>query len=299
MNPESRSRRAARSDVAPLRRVLLMHPRSAFGSQSRIDAQWESLRYAGRPDFGKAVEEYDDLVELLCAAGVDTEYMQPDDGLTLDAVYVRDASVVADGGAILCNMGKVARSREPEAHRAAFEQLGVPILGRIGGGGLLEGGDVVWIDTATLAVGEGYRTNAEGIRQLREIVGSATDVVAVPLPHWKGSGDVFHLMSILSPLDDDLALVYSPLMPVRFRDMLRDRGYGLIEVPDDEMDMGPNALALSPRRCVLEVANVETRRRLETAGVEVLTYDGAEISRKGLGGPTCLTRPLERSSTGS
>ena len=156
---------------------------------------------------------------------------------------------------------------------------------------------MAWIDERTLAVGRGYRTNGEGIRQLRSLLGSAVDrVVPVPLPHWRGPGDVFHLMSMFSPVDRDLAVVYSPLLPVPFRQLLLKHGYELVEVPDAEFEsMGCNVLAVSPRRCVALEGNPVTRRRLEAAGAEVHTYRGREISAKGGGGPTCLTRPLVRS----
>jgi N-dimethylarginine dimethylaminohydrolase len=171
----------------------------------------------------------------------------------------------------------------------------VPVLGSIEGTGCLEGGDVTWLTPGTLAVGRGYRTNDEGIRQLRELLGTDVEVVVVPLPHWRGPSDVFHLMSVISPLADDVALVYSPLLPVVFRDLLLERGTTLVEVPDAEFEsMGCNVLAVAPRLVVALDGNPETRRRMEAAGVEVHVYQGAEISSKGCGGPTCLTRPLER-----
>jgi len=209
---------------------------------------------------------------------------------------VRDASVMFDGGAILCSMGKKAREDEPAALEAAYRDLGVPVTGRIAGTGRLEGGDVVWLGPRTLAVGRGYRTNDEGIRQLTGLLDGAVDeVIVAPLPHWNGPTDVFHLMSVISPLADDLAVVYSPLLPVPFREALVERGVGLVEVPDDEFDsMGCNVLAVAPRLAVAVEGNPETRRRMELAGVEVHTYRGEEISAKGCGGPTCLTRPLVR-----
>ncbi len=168
-------------------------------------------------------------------------------------------------------------------------------MGSIDGNGRLEGGDFVWLDESTCAVGHGYRTNAEGIRQLKVILGPEIEVIEVPLPHYKGPDDVFHLMSFVSPLDRDLMLVYSPVMPVPFRQRLLARGIRLVEVPDDEFEtMGCNVLALGPRICLMVDGNTETRNRLEAAGCEVLVYSGQEISRKGEGGPTCLTHPLER-----
>jgi N-dimethylarginine dimethylaminohydrolase len=170
----------------------------------------------------------------------------------------------------------------------------VRILGAIEPPGALEGGDVTWLGDRIVAVGRGYRTNDEGIRQLGALLAPAIDeLIVVPLPHWRGSGDVFHLMSVISPVDRDLAVVYSPLLPVPFRERLLDLGISLVEVPDEEFDtMGANVLTVAPRRCVMLAGNPGIRRRLEQAGVEVLEYEGREISLKGGGGPTCLTRPL-------
>ena len=193
-------------------------------------------------------------------------------------------------------LGKTARKPEVEAIGRGLEAAGVPILGALEGQATLEGGDVVWLDARTLAVGRGYRTNDEGIRQLHRLLGDCVDeLITVPQPHWRGPGDVFHLMSILSPVDEDLAVVYSPLMPVPFRELLLERGIELVEVPDDEFEtMGSNVLAVAPRRCLMLGGNPVTRRRLESAGAEVHEFEGEEISRKGCGGPTCLTRPILR-----
>ena len=184
----------------------------------------------------------------------------------------------------------------PAAQEVAFGKLGILVKGAIVGDGRIEGGDVVWLDERTLAVGRGYRTNDEGIRQLRELLhGCVDELIIVPLPHHRGPSDVFHLMSILSPIDLDLALVYSPLMPVPFREALLARGMELVEVPEEEFEsMGCNVLAVAPRVCVMIRGNPITRRRLEAAGAEVHEFDGGEICAKGCGGPTCLTRPILR-----
>ena len=291
-----KSESTAQSDVGPLRRIVLMSARDAFSSQPEIDGLWQGLNFTGPPDFELAVEEHEQLVETLHGFGIETVFLPHADEGTLDAIYVRDASVATDRGIILCSMGKEARRAEPAAQGAQFRAWGVPILGEIGGLGRLEGGDVAWIDERTVAVGRGYRTNDEGIRQFRALLGDAIDdLIVVPLPHWRGPHDVFHLMSIFSPLDRDLALVYSPLIPVPFREELLERGFGLVEVADEEFEtMAANALAVAPRRCLLVEGNPRTRARLEEAGVQVTEYRGREISLKGGGGPTCLTRPLER-----
>lgn len=283
------------SDVGRLRRVLLEHARDAFPDAAAVEAQWRALGYLGAPDVDAAHAESDAFAALLARLGVEVSWVRADP-VGLDSIYVRDASVVCDRGAILCSMGKEARRAEPERLRAAYAAAGVPVLGAIEGEGRLEGGDVVWLDPRTVAVGRGYRTNAEGIRQLTALLGEAVDtVLTVPLPHWRGPTDVFHLMSMISPLDRDLALVYAPLLPVPFREELLARAFTLIEVPDAELDtLGCNVLAVAPRVAVAAEGNPETRRRMEAAGVAVHAYRGDEISLKGCGGPTCLTRPLER-----
>lgn len=285
---------AKRNEYGPLTRVLL-HPADLAFTGERIDEQWRALNFAAAPDPGRARDEYAAFRAILARSGADIVELPANAGLTLDAVYTHDASTISPRGMILCGMGKPARRAEPSAHRLVFETLGMPIAGAIEPPGLLEGGDVVWFDDRTAAIGHGYRTNAAGIAQFKRLLGDDVDVHVVPLPHHRGPGDVFHLMSIISPVDETLAVVYSPLMPVPFREWLLERGMQLVEVPPEEFDaMGANVLALAPRRCVMVEGAPITRARLEAAGAEVLTFAGMEISLKGGGGPTCLTRPLLR-----
>ena len=284
------------TEVGRLTRVLLKHPRDAFRSDEAIAPQWRSLAFTAPPSIAGATDEYDGFVEVLRAAGTQIDFLPAADATNLDSIYVRDASIVCSRGAILCRMGKRLRSGEPAAQKSAFRQLGIPIAGEITEPACLEGGDVVWLDDRTIAVGRGYRTNAEGILQLHALLGDSIDeVIVVTLPHWRGPGDVLHLMSLISPVDRDLAVVYSHLLPVPFRESLLDRGYTLVEVPEDEFEsMGTNVLALAPRECLMLAGNPNTRAALERAGAHVIEYVGREISVKGAGGPTCLTRPLAR-----
>jgi len=288
------------TEVGEIRTLMVKHARDAFLSEEKLDAEWKKLGYIGRPDLGRAVAEYDAFLAAIAelAPGVEVAELPPDPELSLDSLYPHDASIPTSAGMILCRMGKAARSPEPAAHEGLFRSRGIPILGRIDGRGRVEGGDVVWLDPSTLLVGRGYRTNDEGIRQLRSLLDPlGVSVVVVPLPHYRGPSDVFHLMSILSPVDVDAVVVYSPLMPVPLRELLLERGHRLIEVPDEEFDsQGCNVLAAAPGRCVAVEGNPVTRSRMEAAGIEVRSVRGREICEKGMGGPTCLTRPLERSA---
>jgi N-dimethylarginine dimethylaminohydrolase len=274
--------------------LFVKHARDAFVSPEVVAAEWKALNFVAPPDLARAVGEYDRFVDRITRLGVKPTFFPRATGVGLDSIYVRDASVACSDGVVLCRMGKPLRAGEPAAQETFFRSAGVPILGAIEPPGALEGGDVTWLGSRVVAVGRGYRTNDEGIRQLRALLVHAVDeFVVVPLPHWRGSGDVFHLMSVISPVDRDLAVVYSPLLPVPFRERVLDLGISLVEVPDEEFDtMGANVLAVAPRRCLMLAGNPGTRRRLEQAGAEVLEYEGREISLKGGGGPTCLTRPL-------
>jgi N-dimethylarginine dimethylaminohydrolase len=292
----SRPPLGVQSETGRLRRVLLKRPAEAFCDEARIEREWRELNYTAAPSLAGAIEEHARFASILERAGARVDYLPaaPDTGL--DSLYARDSTVTSPRGVILCRMGKEARAGEPAAVGAALATLGVPAIGAITGGGQLEGGDVLWIDERTVVVGQGYRSNAEGIRQLRVLLGGdVNEIVIVPLPHWRGPADCMHLMSLISPVDHDLAVVYSPLLNVSFREWLIARGVRLVEVPDSEFaSHACNVLALGPRHCVVLDGNPLTRAALEHEGCTVEAFRGAEISHKGGGGPTCLARPLLR-----
>lgn len=283
------------SEYGVLKSVCLKTPAAAFQRQEKIDAEWRALNFVGRPDFHAALAEYQGFQSAVTETNP-TLHFFPENDLSIDSLYCRDASIATDGGMIICHMGKANREGEPAAARQQFEAWQIPVLGAIAAPGKLEGGDVAWLDTKTLAVGLTYRTNANGIAQLRRLIEPlGVEVIEVPLPHFRGPQDVFHLMSILSPVDHRLAVVYSPLMPVVFRELLLARGFDLVEVPDAEFEsMGCNVLAMGPRRCLIVRGNPQTAQRLRAAGCQVTEYKGNAISVLGGGGPTCLTRPLKR-----
>jgi dimethylargininase len=238
--------------------------------------------------------EHEAFRALLVDAGAEVVVAATPHSLDPDAIYVYDPALVTDDGAVMLRPGKEGRRGEVEVMAADFVEAGVPIAGRLGAPAMAEGGDTLWLDERTLLVGRGYRTNDEGVRQLAEAM-PGVEVVAFDLPHLRGAGEVLHLMSLLSPIDVDLAVAYPPLMPVRLMELLAERDTELVEVPEEEFEtMGPNVLALAPRVGLALEGNDETRRRMEKAGVEVRVFSGDEISRKGDGGPTCLTRPLLR-----
>ena len=275
--------------TSPLRRVYVRAP-----VPEDLHA-WAAYGWRSSPDASRAVAEHEAFRAELERAGAAVEIGSARTADDPDAIYAYDPILLTDAGAILLRPGKEGRRAEPDAAADDLSARGIGIAGRLEAPATAEGGDLFWLDRSTLLAGRSYRTNDDGIAQLRALLGPSIDVVVFDLPHLHGPDECLHLMSFISPLDTDLAVVYLPLVPVRLMDLLRERDIGLVEVPEEEFaSMGPNVLALGPRVALALDGNPETRRRMERAGVDVRTYVGEEISRKGDGGPTCLTRPLER-----
>jgi N-dimethylarginine dimethylaminohydrolase len=279
--------------VEPLRRVLVRRPDPIFGAADPV--RWH---YTARPDLEIARQEHDALAMVLHQAGAEVVYHDESLPDHADAIFVHDPAIVTDAGAIILKMGKKLRQGEEEAMARCFQKLGIPILYTLHDGARAEGGDLLWLDHNTLAVGQGFRTNRAGLRQLQEaLVGLGVEVIPVPLPYFGGVEACLHLMSLISVIDHDLAVVYPPLLPIPFWQLLQERSFRFVEVPEEEFPtMGPNVLALAPRQCLTIAGSPVTKRRLEHAGCRVFVYKGDEISLKAEGGATCLTRPILRGS---
>ena len=286
----------AHSEYGTIQQLFIKKVQDAFLNDEHIASHWEALNYLGQPNMQQSLYEYAFFENILKTHGAQLFYFPPDNSVNMDSVYCRDAAISTNQGMVICNMGKEGRKNEPLAQQKAFEANGIKVLGMIQSPGTLEGGDVAWLDENTLAVGHTYRSNLEGIRQLTELLApQGVQVITADMPHYKGPSDVFHLMSVLSPVDKNLAVVYSPLMPIAFRNILIEKGFDLVEVPEEEFDsMGCNVLAIAPRVCLMVKGNPKTKLALEKAGCKVIEYEGADISVKGGGGPTCLTRPITR-----
>jgi N-dimethylarginine dimethylaminohydrolase len=286
----------SQSMVARLRRVIVKRPEEAFRSREHIDREWQDLNYVRPPDLDRSAREHNAFVQLMKDAGADVLYLPTDDRTGLDSLYAHDPVLITDRGAIIFQTGKVARRGEGLACADAFRSWDVPIVGVIDGPATAEAGDMVWLDHDTLLVGRGFRTNALGIERLSELLNPlGVTVIPCELPYWNGPGDVLHLMSFISLLDDDLAVVYRRMLPVPLFELLAVFGVELVDVPDEEFDsLGCNILALSPRNIIMVHGNPITRSRLEAVGCKVSEFEGNEICLPGAGGPTCLTRPLLR-----
>ncbi|HLI70508.1 MAG TPA: arginine deiminase family protein [Ktedonobacteraceae bacterium] len=281
----------SQSMVAPLRKVLVKRPDENFAVSDPV-----AWHYTSRPDLAVAQREHDELVALIRQAGCEVFYHDEVQPERADAIFAFDPALVTDEGAVILNMSKLLRRGEEAAMARRFEELEIPILYKLHGLARAEGGDLFWLDHDTLAVGQGFRTNAEGLSQLREALEPiGVTVIPVELPYYTGPAACLHLLSLMSLVDEKLLVIYPPLVAVPFWQELQRRGIEIIEVPDEEfLTMAPNVLALAPRKCIMLEGNPRTQRKLEEAGCEVATYKGNEISLKAEGGPTCLTRPLWR-----
>lgn len=247
------------------------------------------------PDKELLLKEHQEFADLLASLGAKVTVAPAIDGL-VDAVYMHDPMIMTPYGAILLRMAKTVRSREPKYFREQLERMSVPILGELTEPAYADGGDKAWLDEKTLLIGHGYRTNQAGIDQIRTLLAPyGVDVLSFDLPHYQGPGAVLHLMSVLSPIDSDLAVVYEPLAPVRLLQFLQSRGISWLTVTEEEMlTQGSNILAVGPRKVILAAGNPDIESRLRAEGVEVHLFEGQNVAVKGDGGPTCLTAPLLR-----
>jgi N-dimethylarginine dimethylaminohydrolase len=284
------------SMTGDLLRVLVCPPRNAGWDHPEKVSVWRDLGFHHAPQFDTAQTQHDALCRHLIEAGADLVCLPPTETLTLDAVYAHDSSLATDEGFILMNPGKTNRAAEARAHASFCAGLGIPVFGEVRLPGTTEAGDIVWLDPKTLFIGHGYRTNKAGIDQMRRFLAPrGVEVLSAPLPHGPGPSACLHLMSLMSMLDERTILVDLPWLAVETVELLKARGFRLIEIDYTERDtLACNVLSLGSKRLVAIEENARTNQRLRDAGFDVRTFPGSEICINGSGGPTCLTRPLLR-----
>ena len=282
----------AQSMTAPLRRVVMRRPGPEMAAAD--PARWH---YTSVIDLEEARSAHDAFADALRAWDVEVLYHEEPSPEHADSVFVFDPVLVTDRGTLVLSMGKELRRGEEEPLARTLQARGVPIYGRLVGAARCEGGDTLWLDHDTLAVGRGFRTNAEGAQQLRELLAPlGVTVLDYDLPFFTGPEACLHLLSLISPVDEDLAVAYPPLMPTAFWAELKRRGIRLLEVPEAEFahTQATNVLCVAPRRVIMLAGSPVTQGLLEEAGCEVVTFPGEPLSFKAEGGPTCLTRPVRR-----
>ena len=278
----------AQSMSAPLLEVLVKRPGPAFGRAFDDPAHG----FLHPVDLEIAQREHDAFTATLARLGP-TVHALAAETASPDLVYTFDPLLVTDRGAIPLRPGKPNRAGEPSILEAWTAAAGIPTVGAIEAPGTVEAGDTLWLRPDLFCIGRTLRTNDAGARQLAELVGG--DVRIFDVPYWHGPTELVHLMSVISPIADDLAVVFLPLLPVGLWALLGDLGIRLIEVPDDEFPtLGCNVLAVRPGVVILAEGNPRTAAALAAAGCEVHTYPATEVGVNGSGGPTCMTRPILR-----
>ncbi len=285
--------------VGPLKRVLVCSPTAAGWQDSARAERWQELGFHHPVNADGATQQHLAMCRELEASGAELVSLPSSAELSLDAIYVHDACLPTDFGMILLRPGKSNRRAEPALQRNLYRRLQIPLFGELAPPGTAEAGDMVWLDSRTLLIGHGYRTNAAGIEQIRQLLApKQIEVVAAPLPYGPGPSACLHLMSLISLLDERTALVDLPWLAVETVELLRGRGYSFIEIdPAERETLACNVLSLGERRLLALQENVHTNDRLKRAGFEVRVFPGSELCINGSGGPTCLTRPLLRTAT--
>jgi len=284
--------------VGSLQGVLVCSPRAAGWDHAAQSDRWRELGFLHVPDFTSEQSQHEELCRQLESAGAEVFHLPPASDLTLDAVYTHDPSLATDRGLIGLNPGKSNRIPEAPRHVEFCGSLGIPLAGLVRPPGKAEAGDMVWLDPTMLLIGQGYRTNAEGIAQMRDLLQPhGVQVVAAPLPHGSGPSACLHLMSLMSLLDEHTALVDLPWLAVETVELLKSRGYTLIEIDYSEREtLACNVLSLGNKRLLALDENKNTNQKLRQSGFDVRTFRGSELCINGGGGPTCLTRPLLRTA---
>jgi dimethylargininase len=279
----------AQSMTSPLREVLVKRPGPAFGRAFEDPAHG----FLSPVDLEVAQREHDVFVDVLAGLGPNVHVLEPEPESDPDLVYTFDPLLVTNAGAIPLRPGKPNRADEPRILQEWMSAAGIPIVGSIEAPGTIEGGDTFWLRPDLFCIGRTLRTNGSGVDQLARLVGG--DVRVFDVPYWKGPAELIHLMSVISPVADDLAVVYLPLLPVGLWELLGDLDIRLVEVPDDEFPtLGCNVLAVRPGVVILAEGNPVTAAALAAAGCEVHTYPATQVGINGSGGPTCMTRPVLR-----
>ncbi len=279
------------SMVKDLKRVLVKRPDQGF-----LVEDYEKWHYKGPLDLAEAQREHDRFTEIMRKEGVEVLYHPEPQPNHADSIFTYDPAIITDMGAILFQMGKELRKGEEPPMGRRLKEMEIPIHYRIHGGATIEGGDTLWLDENTVAIGQGFRTNHLGLLQMKEALEPlGVTVIPVDLPYFYGPEACLHLMSLISYVDHDLAVIYSPLFPVPLWKELKERGVDMIDVSETEFNkMGTNILALTPRKVLMLDCTPQVQSALESTGCQIFTYKGVEISLKTEGGATCLTRPILR-----
>jgi dimethylargininase len=275
--------------TSPLREALVKRPGPAFA----LAYEDPKHGFLHPVDLAAAQREHETFCQLLSELGVAVHELDEEENESPDLVYTYDPALVSDRGAIALRSGKANRLGEEVVIERWMTGRGIPTAGRIEPPGTVDGGDTFWLRSDLFCIGRSLRTNAAGASQLAGIVGG--DVRVFDVPYGEGPEVCLHLLSVVSPVAEDLAVVYLPFLPAGLFELLSDLGVSLIPVPEEEFPtLGCNVLAVRPGVVVIAEGNPKTAAALAERGCDVYEFAAWEVGINGGGGPTCLTRPILR-----
>jgi dimethylargininase len=278
----------AQSMTAPLHDVLVKRPGAAFGAAHENPAHG----FLHPVDLAEAQRQHDAFCQVLTDLGVRVHQLDAETS-SPDLTYTFDPALVTDRGMIGLRSGKPTRQDEPAPMLEWAAAHDIPVLGELGEGETADGGDTFWLRPDVFCIGRSFRTNRAGAARLTELVGGEVHVFDVP--YGNGPAECLHLLSVISPIADDLAVVFLPQLPAGLYELLAERCVALVPVPEEEIvGQGCNILAVRPGVVVMVEGSPVTERALRDRGCEVHTFPGTEVCINGSGGPTCITRPILR-----
>lgn len=279
------------SEWAPLKAVLMHRPGPEIESITNAD----DALMLDIPDVTVARGQHDGLVEAYRDAGIKVLYVRPSDVPPPNLMFVADLFFMTPEGVILARPASTVRAGEERFVARRLAELGIPILRCVRGRGVFEGADASWVDSNTVIIGTGLRTNSEGAAQVISLLREMdVEVVRVSLPQ-----GAMHLMGILRFADRDLVISWRARTPQAAVEALQSHGFTVSFIPDEDEavhGLALNFVALGPKRIVMPAGNPITQSYYEDMGIRCKTVEMNEI-HKAAGGIGCLTGILNREST--
>lgn len=286
----------AATEVGHLRAVLLHRPGREIDAIAAPLSRW---RYTEKPELAAMVAAHERLVRALEGEGVEVVLRKPEAAPTprlVKSLYTRDPSFTVKGGVIIGRLYDALRRGEEQPTAQTYAAIGCPILHTLNGSATMEGGSVVWVTPKHLAIGVTPRGNAEGARQVKEVVQAAdadVDVCIVEVNHPSG-----HLDVPLTMVNVRTAVLDRTCVPDWFGAWLaREAKCEVIDKPAGAYVEG--TVVLRPGRVLYDDGVQEQRRRgrrlLEDLGLEVVGVDLDTLTfPRNSGTLHCLTMPIIR-----
>jgi arginine deiminase len=280
------------SEWAPLKSVVLHRP----GPEIEVSADPQSVQFEEPVDYDLARTQHDAIAQAYRDVGVSVHYLAPKDQVPPNQMFMADLMFMTPEGMILARPASDVRAGEERQAARKLAELGIPIVRSISGIGTFEGADALWLDSTTVILGHGLRTNTVGVTQITNVL-AEMDVSVIPVDLPFGT---MHLMGMLRIADRDLATVYPRQLAVSGVEALRERGYEVAFLPDEHEAhhrSAHNYVTIGPREIIMSANCPVTQAFYESHGIICHTVDVSEL-RKAAGAIGCLSGILQREMIG-